>query len=180
MSDDPCSDGASDVVDAFITAMRQAFDPASVCPPTGGGTTDVRFFASDNQGLPISLIPQGDSCKQPLLWVRVTHRFRSRPRDFPSPFTGDGGCADVDVRRAIGIEIGVGRCSSMEADPDWDTLASEAEVSLDDSWRLERVLCAVATRLRSKERAVSTDTVMPLGPEGGIMAWLGSASVQLL
>lgn len=173
-------DGASEVVDAFRTAMQQAFDPASSCPPAGGGTTVVRFLAADNQGLPMSLIPQGDDCESPLLWVRVTQRFRSRTTDFPARYTADGGCSDAGVKPAIGIEIGVGRCSSLEAEPDWDVLEDEAETSLDDSWRLERVLCAVAKRLRSKERAVATDTVIPLGPEGGITAWLGSASVQLL
>jgi len=173
----PCHDEASDVVNAFITAMRQAFDPAADCPPDGGGTTNVRFFAGDGE-LPSSLIPQGPKCKQPLLWVRVAHRFRSRVGDFPAAFVGDAPCGTADLRRVLAVEIGVGRCSTMEAAPKWDVLEDEATVSLDDSWRIEKVLCVVATRLRTKSRAVATDTVAPFGPQGGIIAWTGMAYVQ--
>lgn len=173
----PCHDEASDVVNAFIVGMREVFDPASDCPPDGGGTTDVRFFAGDGD-LPASLIPQGDTCDQPLLWVRVAHRYRSKVADFPAAFVGDAPCGNAVLWRVLAVEIGVGRCSTMEAEPDWDTLDTEATVSLDDSWRIEKVLCRVAAGLRSKKRAVATDTVAPYGPAGGIIAWTGMAYVQ--
>ncbi|MCV7424340.1 hypothetical protein H7K45_27715 [Mycobacterium yunnanensis] len=177
MQSNPCHDDASDVVDAFLTAMREVFDPASPCPPDGGGSTLVRFFAGDGD-LPASLMPGPQSDCDPLLWVRVAHRFRSRDTDFPAAYVGDAACGHADIRRALAVEIGVGRYTTMEADPDWDTLATEAEISLDDSWRIEKALCAVAARLRSKTRAVATDTVAPFGPQGGVIAWTGMAYVQ--
>lgn len=176
MAGSPCHDSASDVVDAFITAMREVFDPTSACPPDGGGSTAVRFFAGDGD-LPASLMPNaGSGDCDPLLWVRVAHRFRSRTTEFPAAYVADTPC--TDLTRVLAVEVGVGRCSTMEAEPDWDLLATEAEVSLDDSWRIEKVLCAVSARLRSKTRAVATDTVAPFGPSGGVIAWTGMAYVQ--
>lgn len=172
----PCHDAAIDVVSAFTVGMREAFDPDGVCPPDGKGGNDVRFFAGDGE-LPASMIPQGPECN-PLLWVRVAHRYRSTVATFPDPFTKDSPCSGAGGIRVLAVEIGVGRCSTMEADPDWDVLEDEAIVSLDDSMRIEKVLCTVSNRLRTKTRAVGTDTVAPYGPVGGIIAWTGMAYVQ--
>jgi hypothetical protein len=168
-------DPASDIINTFVLAMRACFNPGSAQVAIGGGSADVRFFAGDG-GLPSSLIPQGDDCEQPLLWVRAAHRYRFRPGAFPAAYVGDGACKDS--LRALAVEVGVGRCSTMEAEPDWDTLASEAEISLDDSWRIELALCMASGELRTPKRAVATDTVAPFGPEGGIIAWTGMAYVQ--
>lgn len=175
MSVPDCHDPASDIINVFLTTMRQAFDPASECPPDGGGSTAVRFFAGDG-ALPAGNPVEG--CEEPFLWVRAAHRFRSRLGEFPAAYVGDAPCEHTGVRRVLAVEVGVARCTTMDAEPDWDTLSSEAEVSLDDSWRIERVLCAAAKRLRSPECAVATDTVAPAGPEGGIIAWTGMAYVQ--
>lgn len=172
-----CVDDASAVVNQFISSMLKAFDPNSECPPLGGGSTTVRFFAGDG-ALP-SWNPHGTGCDEPMLWVRVAHRYRSKIGSFPTAYVGDASCGNADIRRALAVEVGVGRCTTMDADPDWDTLSQEAEISLDDSWRIEQVLCHAAKRLQSPQRAVAIDTVAPFGPEGGLIAWTGMAYVQL-
>lgn len=174
----PCHDPASDIVDEFLTAMRQAFNPESDCPPDGGGSTEVRFFAGDD-ARPAALIPVGPKCKTPLLWVRVDHRHRSTAATFPDAFKGNtSGCAG-GLFSVLALEVGVGRCVTTEVSPKFDTTEREATISLDDSWRIDRVLCVAAGRLRSPSRAVATDTVAPFGPDGGVVAWTGLAYVQL-
>lgn len=170
-----CHDPASDVIDVFLTAMRDAFNPDSECPPAAGGSTVVRMFAGDGA---LPAWSPGDGCEGPFLWVRAANRYRSRLSEFPTAYVGDRGCRDADVTRVLAVEVGVGRCTSMELETDWDALAAEAEVSLEDSWRIERVLCTAGGRLRKAGHAVATDTVAPYGPAGGIVAWTGLAYAQ--
>lgn len=175
-------DPASDVVNAFIAAMKAAFNPAdSVQAPLGGGSTEVRFFASDG-GLPTSVWDPETGlnigCKAPFLWVRVDRRFRSRRQEFPAVYVGDKDCKASDVVRGVAVEVGVARCSDMSAKPKWSVLEREAEISLDDSWRVELALCMAATVLSKADHAVATDTIAPLGPEGGLIAWTGMAYVS--
>jgi len=172
-----CVDPASEIVTVFIAAMRGYFAPDSECPPDGGGTTAVRFFAGDG-ALP-AWEPHGSGCDAPFLWVRAARRYRSKASKFPAAHVGDGPCGEADVIRVLAVEIGVGRCTSMTDTPNWDTLADEAEISLDDSWRIEQALCWATKKLRQPNRAVATDTVEPFGPEGGIVAWTGMAFVQI-
>jgi hypothetical protein len=166
-------DPASEIVNTFITTLRQAFNPAdSVQAPLGGGSTTVRFFASDGG------LPYAPGCREPFLWVRVDRRYRSRRRDFPAAYVGDPDCKDADVARAVAVEVGVARCTSEDAKPNWSRLADEAEIGLDDSWRVELALCRAATVLRDTGHAVALDTIAPVGPEGGLIAWTGMAYVQ--
>lgn len=174
-------DSASDVVNAFIKAMKDAFNPDDkVQPPLGGGSKTVRFFAGDG-ALP-AFEPHGrggPGCKEPILWVRVDRRYRSRTKEFPAAFIGDGQCGNKDARRTLAVEIGVARCTDMDANPNWSTLENDAEISLDDSWRIELALCMAATALTKPDCAVATDTIAPQGPEGGLIAWTGMAYVSL-
>lgn len=173
-------DPASDVVNAFVVAMKQAFNPDDkVQPPLGGGSTDVRFLASDG-ALPTSVWdPESGGltmgCKAPLLWVRVDRRYRARSHEVHSAYVGDKSCKDADVVRALAVEIGVARCADMSAKPKWSELEREAEISLDDSWRIEIALCRASAALTKAGHAVATDTIAPLGPEGGLIAWTGMA-----
>lgn len=176
-------DPAIDVVNAFITAMLAAFRPDdAVQPPLGGGSTNVRFFAGEGPALAAFDFHTGKSggnCKEPFLWVRAARRYRYRPGAFPAPIvdTADK-CANSP--QAIMVEVGVGRCSvAAKERPTWDEYAAEAEVMLDDSWRIGLVLCMAADALRTPKRQVGIDTTNPYGPEGGIVAWVGSAYVQL-
>lgn len=173
MEDDGCTDPASAIINAHIAAMKMVFDPASVCPPDGGGSTTVRFFAGE--GIPMEAwdAHNGDGCDNPFLWVRLLRRYRTR--EFPSPALSADAC---NLPRALAIEIGVGRCAVVESEPDWDDYAREAEIALDDSWRIEKALCAAAGLLRAESYVVAIDTVAPYGPEGGVLAWTGASYVQ--
>ncbi|MGV0738236.1 hypothetical protein ABQF35_14250 [Mycobacterium syngnathidarum] len=167
-----CIDPATEAVAVAMGALREAFDPAGPCPPDGKGSNTVRFFASDG-GLPF----WDGMCKEPFLWVRVQQRYRSTAADFPSAVVGNSVCGQGSIR-VLALELGVARCSSHEASPTWTKLEKEAEISLDDSWRIEKALCRIVGRLRSKSRAVGTDSIAPTGPEGGVMAWTGVVYVQ--
>lgn len=174
-----CDDPAGPVVDEFVAGLRQGFDPGSACPPVGGGSTVVRFLAGDG-ALPL-FDPSGKGCREPFLWVRAAHRFRSSFDRFPSAVLGGAvPCADSGLVRVLAVEIGVGRCTSIGRDavPQWDRIDREAEVSLDDSWRLETVQCAVGKRLKRAGHVSAHDTVAPFGPDGGVVAWTALSYVQ--
>lgn len=166
------TDPAIDVIDVFTTAMLEWFDPEQDVPPLGGGSTDVKFFAGDG-ALP-SWSPGNGKC-DPFLWVRLARRYRSE--SFPDQARHANMCG---LPVAIVVEVGVGRCTSLSVKPNWPQIAKEAEYSLDDSWRIENVLCMASTRLRQNlSKLVALDTIAPYGPEGGIVAWTGLAYVQL-
>ena len=148
--------------------------------PIGGGIDsieDVQFFAGD--GIPLSYFQSftdgGNSCS-PFLWVRLTSRFRTET--FPVPHVGPAPCG---MPRAVKIETGISRCAVNEAEPTRDELAREAEIELDDSNRVDLALCR-GLNLAKKHGCVNMtaiETVIPFGPEGGIIAWLGLAYAQL-
>lgn len=66
----------------------------------------------------------------------------------------------------------------VELEPSWDDYAAEAEVSLDDSWRIELALCRAATLVRALGYSAGSGEVAPYGPDGGVVAWTGEAYVQ--
>lgn len=173
MSD--CTDPASEIVSAVMEALRAAFDPASPCPPTGGGKTAVvRFFGGD--GIPMAAWnahTDGEGCDHPFLWVRVIRRYRTN--NLPTPVIDTTACG---LSRVIALEIGVGRCATVEISPSWQEYAAEAEVSLDDSWRIESALCYAAALNRKLGYSCATDAIAPYGPEGGVVAWTGTIYVE--
>jgi len=175
------SDSLPDIIATCKSVLLQAYSPTGPQPPPKDtAPTAVRFFAS-MEGVPATWINPGGEC--PLLWVRLSHRFRSRLSDFPAAVVSDGNsnACLADIKRVACLEIGVGRCTSasMEADPDWKELEAEAELGLDDSRRIEASLGRILSELRTPQRAVAIDTVAPYGPEGGITAWTGLLFVQL-
>lgn len=175
------TDPAIEVIDAFTTAMKQAFRPDdAVFPPVGGGSDTVRFFAGDGPALAaFDFHSTGTKCKTPFLWVRLGRRYHFRPGAFPAPIV-DTAARCADAAKAVQVEVGVGRCSvAAKERPTWDEYAAEGEISLDDSWRIGLALCMAADALRTPKRNVGINTVDPYGPEGGIIAWVGSAYVQL-
>jgi hypothetical protein len=165
-----CTDPASAIITDVMNSMRAAFDPDSPCPPLGGGSTNVRFFTW--QGAPLSAWDAhnegGENCDEPFLWVRLDSRYRTT--SFPTESIDQYPCESVEV---IPLELGVGRCSRLEAQVDWADLAAEAEVSLDDTWRLMRAMRAVCQKMVAQNYLSATDTLVPYGPEGGITAWSG-------
>src|SRR5690606_21232482 len=166
------------VINGTICALREAFSPESAVPPLGGGTSKVRVFAGDAAPLAAWDAHRDDcECNEPFLWVRLMRRYRSQT--FPQPYVGPDPCP---VPIVVAVEIGVGRCAAMSIEGcSWESYESEAEISLDDSWRIELALCR-AVALLKKERCsdlVATDAVIPYGPEGGVVAWIGTLYAQV-
>lgn len=172
MSDVDC------ILNELISALREAFTPDSPQPPLGGGTTDVRLFAGD--AIPLAAwnahTDGGHGCDKPFVWVRLVRRYRTQ--QFPAPYVGPAPCG---MPSAIAIEVGVGRCAVVDLEPCWEDYANEAEISIDDSWRIDLALCRAMNKIERAECGLSTaiDAVVPYGPEGGVIAWIGTAYVQL-
>ena len=150
-----CSDPASDVITALMNALRVVYAAGSACPPLGGSTDKVEFIAADMA--PLDEI----HCANPLLWVRLAGRHRSQV--FPEMSIAASPCGGLDV---IVLEVGVARC----ADLDSSVKATEAEVALDDTWRISKALCLVSGQLQA-DHQVGYDSIVPYGPEGGVIAW---------
>lgn len=175
----PCPvDPAAEVINTFMDALRAWFPVGGPCPPVGGGTATVRFFATDGGGLPWE-----PTAKEPVfLWLRLAGRYRSTAQVFPESFRGALSACRSGSFTAIGVEVGVERCTSMQDDGscgDWATLEFEADRSRDDSYRLFKALCLAEQQLSGPERLVAIDTVEPRGPEGGVIGWTGMAYVQV-
>lgn len=169
------NDGVDCVINKAICAMKEAFDPAASYPPIGGGSTVVRTFAGDATPLAAVNMHIGDvSCgNDPFLWVRLVRRYRSQT--FPTPYVGPDGCL---AQRAVAVEVGVARCAVIEAGEgtDWTALAEEAEISVDDSGRIELALCRAAALMKTAKcsDAQAIDAIVPYGPDGGVIAWTGT------
>lgn len=159
-----------------MNALREVFSPASLDPPLGGGTDQVWFFAGD--GTPLAAFDafsQGCDCAQPFVWARLVRRYRSET--FPAPFVGPTAC---QLPVVLQIEIGAARCA-LVGDVELSAYEDEAEISLDDSWRIELALCRIVGRIKQGDcgEQAATDMVVPYGPEGGVRAWTGTAYIQL-
>ncbi|WP_182349317.1 hypothetical protein [Tomitella gaofuii] len=172
-------DPAQCIVNHTITAMREAFTPGSSQPPIGGGSDAVRLLAGDTLPLAVwNAHNDSPGCDEPFLWVRLARRFRTRK--FPAVTVEPDPCG---LPKAIEVEVGVGRCAYIDPDgaTDWDALAREAEISLDDSWRIELALCRAIALTTGDQCATATASadIVPFGPEGGILAWSGTLYAQL-
>lgn len=161
-----CHDPATDVIHAVMAAMRAVFTPKSECPPLGGGSEKVWFFAGE--GAPIDVV----NCNQPFLWVRLASRYRSDM--FPDLAVSLNPCGSQDV---LSLEVGVARCAITD-EASLEEYTDEARVGLDDSWRLNKVPCIVSGSLGNAHQ-VGSDTVVPYGPEGGILMWTSTLFVSV-
>ncbi|WAB09525.1 hypothetical protein SEA_WOOPER_22 [Gordonia phage Wooper] len=171
-----CTDTADPIVNAFIRAMREAFDDTSECPPIGGGSTTVRLFAGDAIPLAAWNAHSADvECDHPFLWVRLMRRYRTNA--FPTPTIASANC---DMPRVLAVEVGVGRCAVVDLEPSWEDYAREAEISIDDGWRIELALCRAKAFVLNEHlgSAFGTDIINPYGPEGGVIAMTGIGYVQ--
>lgn len=169
-----CVDGAREIVDIHMDALAELFSPNSPCPPAGGGQAMVRFFGGD--AIPMAAWnahSQSGQCLDPFLWVRVLRRYRTA--DFPGQTVSVDACT---LPRVIQLEMGVGRCATVELEPSWQDYEAEAEVSLDDSWRMELALCRATAMVRKAGYVAGSDAIEPYGPDGGVVAWTGVSYVQ--
>lgn len=172
-------DTADCAINALTNALRVLFADGSPAPPIAGGTGDIRFFAGDAPPFAAwNLHSNQTDCHGPFVWVRVVNRFRSTATTFPAPYGGDNPCGSS---RTITLEVGVARCAVVDADPSWEEYENEAEVSLDDSWRIEQALCVAAGEITRSQcgNRVGVGVISPYGPEGGLIAWTGTLTVQL-
>jgi hypothetical protein len=171
-------DGATCAINCTIKALRILFSDTSEQPPLGGGTREVRLFAGD--GAPLSAWNahhEGCGCAEPFIWVRLARRYRTQ--QLPAAYSGSSPC---DVPAAVAIEMGVARCAVVDAEPGWNDYADEAEISLDDAWRIECAMCLASQYMRAEPctiTATATDVIVPFGPEGGVIAWVGTMYAQL-
>lgn len=164
------TDPAMPLIDEVSAAMHEMFRADVACPPLVGGVKVVRFFAGDAPPLAAwdSHVSQG--CEEPFVWVRAVRRYRSRT--FPNPTVATE-CSD-DYLRVIAIEVGVGFCAVTEQEPKWSEYQREAEISMDVGWRMELALCIASGQIKKKadvQQHVGLDTIVPYGPEGGVIAW---------
>jgi hypothetical protein len=81
----------------------------------------------------------------------------------------------------LAVEVGVAWCAVTDQEPRWSDWATEAEKSLDTSWRLEQALCRAVARLDADDaqRQIGTSTLTPYGPEGDAIAWTGIIYVSI-
>ncbi|ADD81128.1 gp23 [Rhodococcus phage ReqiPine5] len=173
-------DPLSCAVDHTIYSLKRLFANDSPDPPLGGGTDDVKFFHADEIPLAWFNAHLGGDCDDadPFIWVRVISRYKSS--NFPAPDLG-GACS----QNAAEIEVGIGRCSYLgeDGDVDFDKLRTEANISLDDSRRIEKALCLASARMLKAGNQCANNTardiVVPIGPDGGVVGWSASIYVQL-
>lgn len=162
-------DPAAEVVATVIESLRAWFSPAAPAEPP-----EVRFFAGDGPAMAAWDSHASQGCEQPFLWVLAQRRYHSHT--FPAPTIDTNPCG---LSRVISLQIGVGRCVNVDEIPQWETYAAEAARSLDDSWRIEQALCHASKQLVTDGAQVGVDTLLPYGPEGGVVAWTGVIYVSL-
>lgn len=175
-------DAAEAVICALIDAMRAKFNPAAPTPPRGGGSLHVRFLAGD--AVPLGAWDahaEGCGCGEPFLWVRLIQRYRTTVNNFPAPFIGAGNCTTL---RALEIEVGVARCAILTENgeaAEFTELDEEAMTQLDDSRRLDAAMCAAMKCATSSDAALRTAVgpVVPWGPQGGVVAQVGTVWAQV-
>lgn len=161
-------DPAIGVVAALMDLVAEQF-----ATPTGPEPT-VHFFAGDGPALAAWDSHASQGCAEPFIWVLAQRRYRSQT--FPAPTIDTNPCS---LTRVIALQIGVGRCVNVDEIPNWDAMKSEAARSLADSYAIEQAMCKAAAEFRLDDREVGTDTLLPYGPEGGVVAWTGVIYVSL-
>lgn len=168
------ADPAAAIIEAARAALTETFtgDGTTTKVPLVGNVAAVRFFAGDAPPMAAwdSHVTKG--CDTPFVWVRAMRRYRSL--EFPQPSINTKPCT-ADVTRVMPVELGVGWCAVTDQEPSWAEYDTEASTSLDVSRRLEVALCKAARALTlgpdNDGRLVGTDTIVPYGPEGGVIAW---------
>lgn len=165
------TDPAMASIAVLSESLMDAFS-GDKCPPLVGHADVVRFFAGDGAPLAAWDSHASQGCESPFIWVRAMRRYTSST--FPSPTLNTSPCgAQI---RVVAIEAGVGFCAVIDQSPSWEQYSAEAAVSMDTAWRLEIALDNAACKLRydaGGDRLTAVDSLVPYGPEGGVIAWTG-------
>lgn len=176
-------DQASDIITAYVKALRDTYHPKGPCPPVNG-STNVRLLTGAGPAAAAFDLhrAQTKDCKEPMLWVRLARRYRVQPGGSLAQPVIDNAVRCLDTPRVVQVEIGVARCAVAEQQRNvkWDDYQLEAEQALDDSARIENALCLAGSALRAKGHLVGSNTIDPYGPEGTVILWVGVAYVQFI
>ncbi|RJO72972.1 hypothetical protein D5S18_22105 [Nocardia panacis] len=168
-------DPAATIIGLAVTRLRQVFSPDASVPPLGGGTDRVWIVAGAEVVPPPWVGTDSGSCTGcgPYIWVRLVRRWRTE--EFPTESVS-AWCA---AQAAVTIEAGIARCHALDASA--AELEEIAAVQWDDSWRIDRALCAATAD--AKAAGVASDTALgagePFGPDGLVIAWTQLAHAQL-
>lgn len=168
------------VVGQILEELRTAFVDEK---PLGGRTKQPEhrggllvaldgFFTPDDLAVPDNT----------MVWCQVLRIYRSRSFPTEEPITQPCGAPMV-----VQLQIGSARCSANMDEhgnpPDRADLEREALILLDDAMRLELALCRAWKRLGPEDRDVCGNAAIgafePVGPEGGILSGVMTATFQI-
>lgn len=170
------SNKVAGIIAEVMAQLRVQFHEGT---PLGGAVPIERIQHRIGAEVVLDGFDGNDDCDA-LVWVSILRRYRTV--DFPSEAYEIDNCR---VGKAITIVVGIARCTSMMDDygnpPDPDQVAHEAVVGIDDSSRLDAALCRAGRVLEDDGRAngFALDAAEPMGPSGGIVAWVQQASFRL-
>lgn len=165
------------VVSEVLEALRERFVDPEV-PPLAGLVAAGRV--QHRGGAAIALDGFGGDDCEGLVWVNVLRMYRTN--EFPGESSSSTPCGSS---RAIHLQVGVARCVATIDDhgnfPSQDELESEALALIDDAARLDTALCKASRLLEDREviAAYTLHSGEPIGPEGGLVSWVQTASYQL-
>lgn len=122
----------------------------------------------------------GEECEG-LIWVNPVRWFKSR--DFPAEAGAPlGGCGLPTV---MAIQVGVARCSQAMDEygepPSAERMNFEGVRSMDDAARLDKALCEASSALDEAGllNGYYAEAAEPIGPGGGVVAWVVQTFWQL-
>lgn len=165
------------VVGQVIEAMRSQFTSDAATAPLGGVVPTIEH----RPGADVALDGlQYEDCTG-IVWVNVLRMYRTTVW----PNEDDGGIHPCHGALAVVIQVGAARCvSTVDAQgypPPPDAMEHDALVGLDDADRLEKALCIASREIDRLNLANGTvvGSSEPIGPQGGILAWVKTINVQL-
>lgn len=164
--------GIIPVTGQVLEALREKFVDTEHAPL--GGVVDR---VEHRPGMDIALDNLSTGECSAIVWANVQRIFPCV--EFPDESPGQG-CGMT----AATIQVGAARCVSVVSEygaPTPDEMEHEALVGLDDAYRLDRA--AGESMLACEERGLITQHektgLEPVGPQGGVLAWVMQLTVQL-
>lgn len=163
------------VVGQVIEALRAEFcDPEHA--PRGGAVPNIEH----RPGADVAL----DGLFQPgcpgIVWANVIRIARSTT--FPTEDETGTPCRGP---RTVTIQVGAARCAATVDDhgypPTPEQMEADALIGLDDAERLERALCRAWRAIDDLDlgHQATWSASDPIGPQGGVLAWTKTITIQL-
>lgn len=162
-------------VGQVLEALRDEFVYPEV-EPLGGRVSTVEH----RPGADVALDGLFEGDCDGLVWANVLRAFRTTA--WPSESENLTPCQGVP---AALIQLGAARCVATLDDngyaPDANAMEHDALVGLDDAQRLDRAACIAAARAEEHGFILSSTRsgIEPIGPQGGVLAWVVTLNVQL-